>query len=229
MDNLNEIVGQNLLRLRKHKKLTQLELAEKFNYSDKAISKWEKGESLPSIDVLNDLAKFYDVSLDSLVSDEDIISAPKRDNENLQKIYPTRLVITLLAVSAVWLCATALFVCLRLIFEVNYIYCFLWALPLTCVILVVFNSIWGHYKYLFPILTVLLWSSLSCSYLQVLSFGIDIWPIHFIGIPLQVAIILWGALIMGPRRRKKKLAKQMLENKTDITSNNTDQSDTSSK
>lgn len=208
MDNINEIVGQNLLRLRKHKKLTQLELAEKFNYSDKAISKWEKGESLPSIDVLHELAKFYEVSLDSLVSEDDIISAPMRDNENLRRIYPTRLVITLLAVSAVWLCATTLFVCLRLTLNTDYLYCFLWAVPITCVILVIFNSIWGHYKYLFPILTVLLWSSLSCTYLQVLEFNVDIWPIHFLGIPLQVGIILWGALIMGPRRKKKKLEQQ---------------------
>jgi len=56
MENINEIIGQNLLKLRKQKKLTQLELADKFNYSDKSISKWEKGESLPSIEVLHELS-----------------------------------------------------------------------------------------------------------------------------------------------------------------------------
>jgi len=48
----NKIIGHNLLKLRKNMKLTQMEVAEKFNYSDKSISKWEKGESLPSVDVL---------------------------------------------------------------------------------------------------------------------------------------------------------------------------------
>ena len=62
----NAIVGSNLLKLRKDKKLTQLEVAEKFNYSDKSISKWEKGESLPSVEVLCELADFYNVTLNDL-------------------------------------------------------------------------------------------------------------------------------------------------------------------
>lgn len=221
MENINEIIGQNLLKLRKQKKLTQLELADKFNYSDKSISKWEKGESLPSIEVLHELAKFYQVSLDSLVSNEDIVSAPKKTSEEVKKLYPTSLVITLLAVSAVWLCATILYVCLRLTLGVSYVYCFMWAVPLSCIVMIVFNAVWGHYRYLFPILTVLLWSALACTHLQILEFGLDIWPIHFLGIPLQIAIILWGALIFGPRRRKKKLEKKHAENqKDDISSSN---------
>ncbi|MBR2969596.1 MAG: helix-turn-helix transcriptional regulator [Clostridia bacterium] len=203
MENINDIIGQNLLKLRKQKKLTQLELADKFNYSDKAISKWEKGESLPSIDVLNDLAKFYDVTLDSLVSDEDITAAPRRDDDgNKRKSNYTSFVITLLALSGVWLCATALYVALRLTLNIGYIYCFFWAVPLSCVVLLVFNSIWGSRKYLFPILTALLWSTLACTHIQVLAFNIDIWPIMFIGIPLQVGILLWGALLIRPRKKK---------------------------
>ena len=64
MENINIIIGKNLSNLRKQAKLTQMELAEKFNYSDKSISKWEAGDSMPSIEILNDLAKFYNVSLD---------------------------------------------------------------------------------------------------------------------------------------------------------------------
>ncbi|MFQ6752642.1 MAG: helix-turn-helix domain-containing protein [Clostridia bacterium] len=211
MDNINEIIGQNLLKLRKHKKLTQLELADKFNYSDKAISKWEKGESLPSIDVLNELSRFYDVTLDSLVSDEDIISAPRRDDDTKKKSNYTTTVITLLALSAVWLCATALYVCLRLTLNIGYIYCFFWAVPLSCLVLVIFNSIWGNRKYLFPILTALLWSTLACTQIQVLAFGVDIWPIMFLGIPLQVGILLWGALVLGPRRKRNQLLQDEAE------------------
>ena len=64
MDDINLIIGKNLLELRKQAKLTQMELAEKFNYSDKSISKWEAGDSMPSIEILNNLAKFYNVTLD---------------------------------------------------------------------------------------------------------------------------------------------------------------------
>ena len=66
----NAIVGKNLLKLRKDKKLTQMEVAEKFNYSDKSISKWEKGESMPSVEVLCELANFYGVSLDDLTKED---------------------------------------------------------------------------------------------------------------------------------------------------------------
>ena len=51
MKNLNEIIGENLTFLRKKAGFTQLELGEKFNYSDKTVSKWEQGSVLPSVDV----------------------------------------------------------------------------------------------------------------------------------------------------------------------------------
>ena len=52
MKELREIIGENLTELRKQKGYTQISLAEKLNYSDKAISKWENGSSLPPIDIL---------------------------------------------------------------------------------------------------------------------------------------------------------------------------------
>lgn len=70
MDNINLTVAKNLSDLRKQNKLTQLEVAEKLNYSDKAVSKWEQGESLPGIEVLYRLSRLYGVSLDYLVGDE---------------------------------------------------------------------------------------------------------------------------------------------------------------
>lgn len=68
MDDINKIIGKNLLKLRKSAKLTQMELAEKFNYSDKSISKWENGESLPSVEILHELSTFYGTTLNDLQS-----------------------------------------------------------------------------------------------------------------------------------------------------------------
>ena len=48
--------------------LTQIELAEKINYSDKAVSKWERGESIPDVSVLLELSKLFGVSIDFLVT-----------------------------------------------------------------------------------------------------------------------------------------------------------------
>lgn len=66
MKSLKEIVGENLTELRKNKKLTQFELAEQLNYSDKSISKWENGDNLPDLETLNELCNFYGVTLDYL-------------------------------------------------------------------------------------------------------------------------------------------------------------------
>lgn len=79
----NSTLKENLIHLRKQKGLTQKELAVKLNYSDKVISKWERGESLPDIVALNCLAEFYQVSLDELVSKSDTnnLSSQFKSNE----------------------------------------------------------------------------------------------------------------------------------------------------
>ena len=61
------IVAKNLIELRKRKNFTQGELAEMLNYSDKTISKWENGDSLPDISVLASLAEIYGITLDDLI------------------------------------------------------------------------------------------------------------------------------------------------------------------
>ena len=61
MEDLKVIFAQNLIALRKQMKLTQIELAEKINYSDKAVSKWERGESIPDVSVLMVIANLFNV------------------------------------------------------------------------------------------------------------------------------------------------------------------------
>ena len=63
MKSVSEIVISNLIKLRKKSGLTQIELSQKINYSDKAISRWEKGEVIPSIEVLEKLAEIYQVNI----------------------------------------------------------------------------------------------------------------------------------------------------------------------
>ena len=206
--NINKIIGKNLMTLRKDKKLTQVELAEIFNYSDKSISKWETGESLPSIEVLYELAKFYGTTLDSLTRED--FEIKKMEEKKVQdKLLPAHLVITLLATSVAWLLATILFVCVKLTYSINYGIIFLWALPISCVVLLVFNSIWGRTYLTFAILSLLNWSLLTSIHVQVLiTVGENIWPIYLLGIPLQIAIILWNILVQKPRTKKPKKEKK---------------------
>ena len=78
MENLAETVGKNLACLRKAKGMTQQDLAREVHYSDKSISKWELGYSLPSVDILKDFADFYGVTVDYLLTEQ--------KTEDLEKI-----------------------------------------------------------------------------------------------------------------------------------------------
>ncbi len=223
MEDINKIIGKNLMILRKNAKLTQMELADRFNYSDKTISKWESGESLPSVEILYELAQFYSTSLDALTQENDIIET-SIETKQKDKMFPTKLIITLLAVSAVWLLATVLFVTFKIVYARNFPLLFLWAVPISCIVLIIFNSIWGKYYYLFAILSVLIWSCLACIHLQLIQY--NIWIIYILGIPLQVAIILWAALIKKPRNCKKKKKKQDILIKEEMKKNNKRHNDT---
>lgn len=69
MEDLKRIIADNIAELRKAVPLTQAELAEKLNYSDKAVSKWERGESIPDVIVLKQIAGIFGVSVDYLLEE----------------------------------------------------------------------------------------------------------------------------------------------------------------
>ena len=70
MDELKQLIAANLAAFRKANRLTQAELAEKINYSDKVISKWERGESTPDVLILHQLAEIYGVTVDRFLMTE---------------------------------------------------------------------------------------------------------------------------------------------------------------
>jgi len=67
---MNQKISQNIVKLRKEKNITQTELANEINYSDKVISKWERGESIPNVEALVALADYFGVTTDSLLNNE---------------------------------------------------------------------------------------------------------------------------------------------------------------
>lgn len=208
MEDINKIIAKNLLKLRKNAKLTQMELAEKFNYSDKSISKWEKGESMPSVEVLSELAEFYGISLDSLTKEGDILNQDEESDrtkpvkEQKEKVFPVRPIITLLSVSAVWILATIAFAVIKIVANINYGLVFLWAVPISCILLVVFTAIWcKKRRFMFISISALLWSAIVCIHVQLLKF--HLWPLYVVGIPVQIAIILWAAAMMKKKPKNK--------------------------
>jgi len=194
MKSVKENIAENLAYLRKKNKLTQIELAEKLNYSDKSISKWEHGETMPDIEILKRLADLYGVTLDYIVNEiplEEKDKIFKKKEQNSQN----KIIITLLAISFVWILATVIFVYSNVIDNSNYWLAYIWALPLSCIVMLYFNKLWGKRKYVFVILSALIWTLLLSFYLQFLSY--NIWLLFVMGLPMQIAIILWSQIKVG--------------------------------
>ncbi|MBQ7163867.1 MAG: helix-turn-helix transcriptional regulator [Clostridia bacterium] len=191
MKDMKKIVAANLQNLRRRNNMTQAELAEKINYSDKSVSKWEHGESMPDIEVLCALAEMYGVTLDYLTRegpDEDkaefIVKNGKANNEIGNKIAITGLIVT-----AVWFIAAVIYIYLMLIANYSAWTVFLWAVPASMIVLMVMNARWGKRVYGVIIGSVFVWSALLSTCFQFIEYGL--WAILIIGAPLQVAMILF--------------------------------------
>ncbi len=202
-DTLAIIIGKNITRLRKLFGMTQLELAEKLNYSDKSVSKWEQGNGIPDVRILVQLAELFNVSVDDLVREhKEKPVVPKRE----RKI--RRIVITLLSVGVCWLVAVACFVLIGVVWNAKQEawregawLAFVYAVPASAVVVTVFSSIW-HWKWTrVAAVSVLIWTLLACIYLTLWVCQVyDMWLIFLIGVPLQVL-----ALIYFLWRKKAKL------------------------
>ena len=197
MKDVNLVIGNNIKELRKANKLTQYELAEKLNYSNKAISRWESGEVIPDVQTLNKLCEIFNIPLSSIF-EENVTKQKIKRNYKLQ--IGNKLAITLLSILLVWFIATIAFVYIGLN-SGNYIWqFFVWAVPASCIVGIVFNSIWGKKMFNFILISILCWTSLTCVYLFFIEY--HIWPIFLIGIPMQVGIILWSNITSNYEKSK---------------------------
>jgi len=189
MDDIKVIIGKNLAELRKRKKYTQLDLANILQYSDKAISKWEKGDSLPDIEVLYNICNLYGVTLDYLTHEGNY--KEKKDYLKKEKRYTrNKAIITLLSCIGAWFLSTMIFVCLLIYANIALWPLFTWAIPITFLLLLIFNCIWGKKGMRFLYISCLIWTMLTAIFLQLLYLKINIWPIFLVGIPAQVATLL---------------------------------------
>lgn len=193
---LEQIVAANLAELRKARGWTQAELAERINYSDKSVSKWERGDGLPDLKVLTQLASLYGVSLDTFVTEN-----AAHEIEQIQKPrgrLSLRILTELLAVSIVFLAVTVIYVLLSFYAKLNLWTLFTWAVPLSFGILTVLNIRWNYRVCAIVFGSLLSWSFLTALYLQLLQH--NVWMLYIVGIPAQAAIILFSQY----RRKKNK-------------------------
>ena len=195
MEDLGQIISTNLIFLRKNAGLTQLEFGEKFNYTDKTVSRWENGSIIPSVEILKQIADYYGVSLDYLVTEH---KSSKDFNSSINKaVNPKkRIIFIALDVTVIWLIAMTVYVASifnlgTAKFEVNHWWCvFLWAIPLSFFTMAFLTHRWfKNLKYTMIFLSCFVWTILLAAYLSFLYMN-NYWYLFFIGIPIQVAFIL---------------------------------------
>lgn len=207
MEDIKSIIAKNIYTLRTENKMTQLEMAEKLNYSDKAVSKWERAEGLPDIVVIKQIADMFGVTVDYLmsteeerrraaeeaailstaVSDDNIAGRQKSDCDAIRKYTPAHRLITVISLVGIWTLSLGLY----LIFWAqgfNVWQIFVYTLPVFSITWLVFNSTWGNTRNNFGIVSVLVWSLLLVLYVALLKY--NVWMIFFLGIPAQIIICL---------------------------------------
>ncbi len=199
---IKENLAKNLVTCRKAFGLTQAELAEKLNYSDKAVSKWERGESVPDLAVLKQIADFYGITIDKLISEN------KNIRPNVIKNLGKKRIFTLLfSLGVVWLVAV---IC-HVVFAILDIYkpakwlVYLYALPINAIILIVFASIWKLEILNASSISILIWTILLGVFLTILKVSItpipNLWFIFLIGVPVQLLIFFIFVLRYLKRNR----------------------------
>ena len=189
IDDIKDIIAENLVRFRTKANLTQVQLAELLNYSDKAVSKWERGESVPDIRVLMQIAGIYNITLD------DLVSRPKE--KEVRPVLHKRkkqVLITLLAFALVWFIATGLFVILCYVPDLEYEWlCFVAAALASSIVLTVFSALWGNKITNAVTCSLILWSLAALIYTAMYLFTAvpSLWLRFVAACPFEVLIILW--------------------------------------
>ena len=207
-EELKSRVGANIARLRRDRGLTQAELAERINYSDKAVSKWERAESLPDVLTLISLAEQLGTDLNTLtglpaasqpapepepvpVQEEEV--PPAVPEQPAKKRYTAdKGVIQKLSSILVWVVALFLYMVLDEFGIKNLWLLFVVAVPANAIVLLSLRSAWKLYGWNRILISVIMWGFLLVIYLLLLlTAKVNVWKILPMGLLGQAAIILW--------------------------------------
>lgn len=198
--NREKIVANNLTKFRKAKGLTQAELANKLNYSDKSISKWERGEGFPDIFILKDLADFFGIKVDDFYEDKDV-QIKKRRPISQEIIIPS------LAILLVWLITIIAFTIVSITLNdlTRTWLAFIYAIPVSGIVLTIFMAI---YKKWFMVLigtSIIIWGSGLTAFFTSIIFSSAnwLWLIFIICTPIQLMAILYYLLKVGGKFKDK--------------------------
>lgn len=205
--NIEKNIADNIKALRLQSGLKQSELGELVAYSDKTVSKWENGSSVPDITALCALAEVFHVTVDDLTkenaSDKFISLTSKEAKENRSN----EIAMVCLSVLTVYMIAVFVYVALRILRNINFWQIFIWAICPSSIIVYRFNRYNTAIKWLDTLtLTIFLWTLLTAIYLQMIEY--NLWPLFFLGAPLQAMIVIYTLFTKHKPVEKKKGSKK---------------------
>lgn len=190
MEKFRKTVAKNISSLRVANGLTQADLGDKINYSDKAVSKWERGESLPDLYVLKQLADIFQVKVDYFLEEhQDEKKKPVIKNRHktiCQLSFIGTYTLALLVFVVLWLCNI-------LAWQV-----FVYAIPVSMIVLIVENSIWGKPLYNFLFISGLIWGIIATVYIACLQY--NWWQLFLLGVPAELITALCFKFLNKKRR-----------------------------
>ena len=202
MAELKNVIADNISDLRKKAGMTQLELAERINYSDKAVSKWERGESVPDVLTMMQLAELFGVRVDDLLQDPALSGSLSEEETN--KPLASKRVIQALSTTLVWFVALFFFVVISSFGIPSSWVAFFYAIPANAIVLLCLRSAWHKYSWNKVLISVIVWGSLASIYVSLRVFlDANVWKVFLLGIPGQVAISLWFRMFQSKEERSE--------------------------
>ena len=207
-------IGANIVAHRKNAGLTQAGLAEKLNYSDKAVSKWERGESVPDVLTLMQLAEQFGITVNDLINDPNELpgnpgkleKAMTQVSEKALKRKANKNVILALSSTLVWFVALLVFVVLSSLDIHKSELAFLYAIPVNAIVLLSLRSAWRDFRWNRWLISGIVWGFLVAIYATLLALlKFNMWRMFLLGIPGEIAIMLWFRLFTPSREDRKKV------------------------
>lgn len=207
-EKLKQYLGIHIMTYRKSLGLTQAGLAEKLNYSDKAVSKWERGESIPDVLTLLQLAELFGVKVDDLLADPNrlpektgvVVGKMGKAVEKTLKRKADKKSILGLSSLLVWFLALLSFVVVSSLEIEKSWMAFIYAIPVDTIVRLSLLSAWRDYRWNKTLISVMVWGCLLSLYLSLLLFlHINLWKLFLLGVPGQIAVLLWFRMFRKPK------------------------------
>ena len=201
LSELKLISASNIIKLRTGAGLTQAELGEKLNYSDKTISKWERGEAIPDAYVLTQMAEIFGVTVDYLLSSHDAWESPEQQAARQEEAgYSVNMIIAI-SVLGVWTMALTIFVLLWL-FDIILWETFIVALPVSILTYMVLICVFRRRRHLQFVIAAFVLSLFILLY-----FTLPMqkpWQLFLIAIPAEIIVFLSCNIRRRPRKKPEK-------------------------